>query len=106
MTALIGAYEASRESFGGRTALNLPALSVSVGDMLAALEAVAGARVRALVRLEPDPAIERIVGTWPARFDAQRAARLGLEPDADFLGIVREYLRDHPAAVRAEVSAG
>jgi hypothetical protein len=74
--------------------------------MLAALEAVAGARVRALVRLEPDPAIERIVGTWPARFDAQRAARLGLTPDPDFLGIVREYLRDHPAAVRAEVSAG
>jgi D-erythronate 2-dehydrogenase len=103
--ALIGAYEASRECFGGRTALNLPALSVCVGDMLGALEAVAGPRVRALVRLEPDPAIERIVGTWPARFDAQRAARLSLEPDADFLGIVQQYLRDHPAAIRVEVKA-
>src|SRR6185436_3054032 len=78
ITALLAAFEATREQFGGRTALNLPALSVRVGDMLDALEAVAGARVRALVQLEPDPNIERIVRTWPARFEAQRAANLGL----------------------------
>ena len=48
---LIAVYEASREAFGGRTALNLPALNVRVSEMLDALEEVAGpgrARARAL----------------------------------------------------------
>ena len=100
MAALIAVYEASREAYGGRTALNLPALTVPVRAMLDALEAVAGPAVRALVRLERDPAIERIVSTWPGRFDSQRAAHLGLLPDPDVLGIVRQYLRDHPQAVK------
>ena len=100
VTALTTAYEASREAFGGRTGLNLPALTVPVQQMLDALDTVAGPAVRALVRLQPDPAIERIVSTWPGRFESPRAARLGLVPDADVLGIVRQYLHDHPQAVK------
>lgn len=103
VAALVAVYEATRESYGGRTALNLPALSVRVADMLAALERVAGPQVRALVKVEPDPRIERIVGTWPARFEAQRAAVLGLHADPDFEGIVRQYLRDHAQAVRVPI---
>jgi nucleoside-diphosphate-sugar epimerase len=53
---LIAACEASREAFGGRLALNLPALSVTVQQMLDALEAVAGPQVRARVRFERDSA--------------------------------------------------
>jgi nucleoside-diphosphate-sugar epimerase len=104
IAALIAAYEVSRERYAGRTALNLPALSVRVAEMLDALEVVAGPRVRALVRLDPNPDIERIVLTWPARFEARRAAALGLSPDPDFLGIVRQYLRDHPAAVKVQTA--
>ncbi len=96
--ALIAAYEASRDAFGGRTALNLPALSVRVGDMLDALEQVAGPATRALVRLQPDPKIERIVSTWPARFDSQRAARLGLTPDGSFRAIIEQYVADSAQA--------
>jgi nucleoside-diphosphate-sugar epimerase len=59
---------------------------------------VAGSEVRSLVRLEPDPAIRRIVETWPGRFDARRARALGLEPDADFESIIRRYALDHPQA--------
>jgi nucleoside-diphosphate-sugar epimerase len=44
---LIAVYEASREQFGGRAALNLPGLNVRVSDMLDALEQVAGPKVRA-----------------------------------------------------------
>jgi nucleoside-diphosphate-sugar epimerase len=105
VAALIAVYEATRESYGGRTALNLPALSVRVSEMLAALERVAGPEVRALVRIEPDARIERIVGTWPARFEAQRAAALGLHADPDFEGIVRQYVRDHAQAVRVKLPA-
>jgi len=43
---LIAVYEAPRAALGGRLALNLPALNVTVREMLAALQAVAGAAVR------------------------------------------------------------
>ncbi len=91
---LFAVYEASREAFGGRLALNLPALNVRVCDMLDALEAVAGKRVRALVRFEQDARIAGIVANWPAGASAQRAARLGLKPDASFADIIRQYIAD------------
>jgi nucleoside-diphosphate-sugar epimerase len=91
---LLAVAEASREALGGRTALNLPALTVSVGEMLHALETVAGPAARARVRFEPDAAIARIVGGWPAVFDSARAQRLGLQPDPDFISIVRQFLDD------------
>jgi len=97
--ALLRVYAASREELGGRSALNLPALSVQVSDMLRALEAVAGAAARALVRFEPDPRVERIVSTWPARFHSQRAERLGLTPDPSFESVIEQYIADHPKAV-------
>ena len=78
---LIAVYEASREAFGGRLALNLPALNVSVGEMLDALEQVAGPAVRARVRFERDERIAGIVANWPTGATAARAAALGLKPD-------------------------
>jgi len=97
--ALIAVFEASREAFGGRTALNLPGLSLTVAEMLAALEAVAGAEVRARVRFEPDAAIARLVLGWPAAFDSARAARLGLVADSDYAAVIAEYLRENPLTV-------
>ncbi len=97
IAGLIAVAEASREALGGRTALNLPALTVSVGEMLQALELVAGPETRALVSFEPDAAIARIVGGWPAVFDNSRALRLGLEPDPDFASIVRGFIADRAA---------
>ena len=91
---LIAVAEASREVLGGRIAMNLPGITVSVGQMLDALEAVAGSQARALVRFEPDPVIARIVGGWPAVFDNSRALRLGLEPDPDFVSIVRAFVAE------------
>ncbi|HUV97568.1 MAG TPA: D-erythronate dehydrogenase [Acidobacteriaceae bacterium] len=95
--ALIAVAEASREALGGRIALNLPGLTVSVGEMLDALEAVAGTKTRGRVRFQPDAAIARIVGGWPAAFDNSRALRLGLKPDPDFLSIVRAFVDDRAA---------
>jgi nucleoside-diphosphate-sugar epimerase len=101
---LIVACEAERDAFGGRTALNLPALTVRVHDMLAALEAVAGSAARERVRFAPDAAIERIVGGWPARFEPGRSLRLGLQPDPDFRSIVLQYIAEHPASPASTTS--
>jgi nucleoside-diphosphate-sugar epimerase len=94
VAGLIAVYEASREAFKGRTALNLPALNVKVSEMLAALEEVAGAAARARVRFERDERIAAIVASWPGGAMAPRARALGLEPDASFAAIVRQYIAD------------
>ena len=91
---LIAVYEASRAAYGGRLALNLPALNVTVAQMLAALEEVAGPAVRALVRFERDERIAGIVANWPSGASAARAARLGLQPHENFADIVQQYIDD------------
>ena len=99
VVGLITVFGASRDAIGGRTALNLPALTVRVQDMLDALEALGGRAARQRVRFEPDATIARIVGGWPARIDASRSARLGLRADRDFKSIVQQYIDDHPASI-------
>ena len=99
---LIAVYEASREAFVGRTALNLPALNVRVSDMLDALEEVAGAAVRARVRFERDERIAGIVANWPSGASAARAARLGLAPHENFADIIRQYIADCRALPNAD----
>jgi nucleoside-diphosphate-sugar epimerase len=100
--SLIAVYEASREAFVGRTAMTLPGLNVSVQQMLDALEAVAGPRVRALVKPERDERIAGIVANWPRAVRAPRAAALGLKPERNFEDIIRQYIADcegHPTAL-------
>ncbi|RYF58396.1 MAG: NAD-dependent epimerase/dehydratase family protein [Comamonadaceae bacterium] len=99
INGLIAVFEASREAFGGRTALNLPALTVTVQQMLDALRAAGGEAALARVRFQPDAGIAAIVGGWPARFEAGRSVGLGLKPDADFDSVVRQYMQDHPQAI-------
>lgn len=84
----------------GRIPVNLPALTVTVQDLLDALESVGGSDARALVEMRRDPAVEAIVGSWPARFDNRRAAELGLHADAGALDVVRAFARDRAAAGR------
>ncbi|MDI3406263.1 D-erythronate dehydrogenase [Streptomyces cavernicola] len=87
--------------FEGELPVNLPALTVTVAEMLDTVRRVAGDAVAELVTVEPDPSVEAIVGSWPAAFDNARAAALGLTPDDSFEAVVRAYVEDHPEAVTA-----
>lgn len=91
IAGILAVAEATREAFGGRTAINLPALTVTVQQMLDALGRAAGAEAVARVRFAPDEAIARIVGGWPSRFESARAQRLGLPRDADFDAVIAQY---------------
>jgi nucleoside-diphosphate-sugar epimerase len=79
---------------GARRNLSMPGLSVTVGEQIAALTNVAGPKVAARIRREPDPFIERIVAGWPRNFDARRALAHGFEADASFEAIIRSYIDD------------
>jgi D-erythronate 2-dehydrogenase len=91
---LLRAAAAAEESWGGRSAVTLPALTATVAEMVAALERSAGPEASALIDWVPDPVVARLVTNWPARIRADRAARLGLAPDPDFGSIISRYLAE------------
>ncbi len=93
---LVRSAEASDADWGARTAINLPAITTTVGDMATALEHVAGKQVADLIDWLPDPSVARIITSWPSRIDAVRARALGLMPDRDFEGIIQAYLSENP----------
>lgn len=97
---IVRAAETSDTEWGPLTAVNLPALRTTVGEMAAALERVAGRDATDLLDWTPDSAIERVVNTWPGDVQSARAHALGLLPDPDFESIVREYVRESPQAVK------
>nr|WP_217343959.1 D-erythronate dehydrogenase [Noviherbaspirillum sp. L7-7A]MBV0878053.1 SDR family oxidoreductase [Noviherbaspirillum sp. L7-7A] len=94
IAALIAGHELSAEKLGNSRTINLPGLSVSVAEMVAALGKVAGQEVAARIRFAPDPAVERIVQSWPGAWDVSRARALGLEGDANFESVIRSHIED------------
>ncbi len=97
---VIRAAQATDAEWGPPTGVNLPALRTTVGDMAQALERVAGKAATDLLDWTPDPAILRLVNTWPGNVAFARARALGLEADTQFETIVRDYVRENPGAVK------
>jgi len=86
---------------GARRSLNMPGVSVTVGEQIEALRRRAGDEVARLIRRAPDPVVARVVGDWPQRFSATRAIGLGFVGDADFASILETYITEDLAPARA-----
>jgi hypothetical protein len=76
----------------------MPALTVSVADMVGALERAAGPQVSALIDWFPDPVVAGMVASWPARFRSGRGPA-GPGRDPDFDSVIRMHLTESAAAV-------
>ena len=94
---LIRAAAASGQDWGGRSPVNLPALSVTVAEMVSALERAAGPQAAGLIDWIPDPAIGRLFSTWPPAVRADRAARLGLAPDTGIDAVIAQHIAECPS---------
>jgi nucleoside-diphosphate-sugar epimerase len=92
--SLIAGCEIQSEALGIHRTLNLPGISVSVDEMVAALRAVAGDEVAKRIEWKADPRVEKIVGSWPGQWDTSRAAQLGLAGDRTFADVIRNYIED------------
>lgn len=80
---------------GPRRNLTMPGLSATVGEQIAALKRVAGEKVAARIRREPDPFIIGIVDGWPRNFEAKRARELGFDTaEKSFDDIIRIHIDD------------
>ena len=91
---LILGHDAPAEAFEFTRSVNVPGISVAVGEMVAALRKVAGDAVADRVLWQHDPAVDRIISTWPPAFTATRGRALGMQADSDFESIVRAYIAD------------
>ncbi len=80
---------------GARRNLTMPGLSATVGEQIAALKRVAGEKVAARIKREPDPFIMGIVAGWPRDFEAKRARELGFTTaEKTFDDIIRIHIED------------
>lgn len=94
LEGLLTALTASGREWGPPTAFALPAIELTVAEMVAALEEVGGPDAVGLIDWVPDEAVTEIVTGWPARISSERARRLGLTADADFVDVIRQHVAD------------
>jgi len=85
-------HELSAEALGSRRVVNLPGLSVRVGEMVEALERAAGSAVVSKIRWERDRHLERIITSWPGALDATRGRALGFPTDESIDAIIGAYI--------------
>jgi hypothetical protein len=89
---------------GADRSLTPPGMSVTVAEMLEALDRVSPGAA-ALVRQVDDPAIAAIVGTWPAAFVPVRAEVLGFYPHEPLVEVIRAFIADDLEATRLDRAA-
>jgi D-erythronate 2-dehydrogenase len=92
--SLAHALDVPGEALGDNRVLQLPGYSVSVGEMAEALKRAGGAQAHARLKWRHDPAIQKIVGSWPEALTAPRAEALGFRPDAGIDEAVRFFIED------------
>ncbi len=91
---LTHAAELDTSRLEGRLALNMPGLSCTVAEQIEALRRFAGQSAVDLIKPQPDPAIQKIVGGWPRNFDPARADALGFKAESTFDEIIAVYAED------------
>jgi nucleoside-diphosphate-sugar epimerase len=84
----------TREQLGPRINLAMPGVCCTVGEQIEALRRVAGDKVVARIRREPDDLVIRIVAGWSERIDAARARALGFKAEQTFDEIIRTHIED------------
>jgi D-erythronate 2-dehydrogenase len=91
---LIHAATIDGERVGPRRNISMPGVAVSVGEQIESLRKVAGEKVAARIRREPDPFVIKIVEGWSRDFDAKRAKELGFRAETSFDEIIRAHIED------------
>lgn len=93
---LIHARDIPPEKYRGKSRIvNLPGVTVTVQDMLQALEIVGGKAALDLIEEKRDEAIEKIVESWPPHFDTSLAKSFGFVADGPLERTLQEYIEDY-----------
>jgi hypothetical protein len=79
--------------------INLPGITVTVEEMLAALRRVTDEETVARVKFIPEESVNRIVSSWPGAIDNSRALELGFRADEKFDNFIHQHLADNKQPV-------
>ena len=93
--AFIHACELPSAAWGTKRSINLPGITVTVGEMIASLRRLAGDAVASRVSFVSDARIQSIVETWPTRFRTDRASAMGFRADSDVDSVIRAHIEEH-----------
>jgi nucleoside-diphosphate-sugar epimerase len=77
--------------------VNLPGITVTVRQMIESLEKIAGTEISKLITYDQDPAVHKIVMSWPGRFDNAKSLSLGFKADREFEDFIRQYIQSNNA---------
>lgn len=102
LDAMLHAMALDAERLGQSRTIPLPGLTVTIAQMVAALERVAGRAASQLIEWREDAEIQRIVASWPSRVEAPRAAELGFHADGDIESIIRAHVEDEGITVTGD----
>ena len=91
---LIHAATMDTAKLGNRRTVTLPGLACTIAEQIEALRRVAGDKVVARIKREPDATIMKIVEGWPRNFNAKRAQDLGFQAETTFDEIIRVHIED------------
>ena len=91
---LIQAHELEASAFGSAGGVNLCGLSITVQEMVDAMARVAGDAPLKLIEWKEDPAVMKLVRTWPGDFVTTRAEKMGFVRDQNYDDVVRAYIED------------
>ena len=91
---LVHAASLTREQLGPRINLAMPGVCCTVAEQIDSLTRIAGPKVAARIKREPDELVMRIVAGWSERIDAKRAAELGFKAEKNFDEIVKAHIED------------
>jgi D-erythronate 2-dehydrogenase len=100
--ALLSLHDLPAARFSETRALNLPSLTVSVAEMVAALDAYRATRTIGRIDWKHDPALQAVIDSWPKVFVSEIARRNGIEADRSLGEIIDHFLADHAERSRRE----
>ncbi|HWA38011.1 MAG TPA: NAD-dependent epimerase/dehydratase family protein [Burkholderiales bacterium] len=88
--ALVAIHDLPASAFGDTRAMNLPSLSVTIGEMVAAVER---RKPAGRITYRQDAVLQAIADDWPKRFVSERASRHGIGADASIDEVIEHFLR-------------
>lgn len=92
--SMIHAATLSPAKLSDNRIIPLPGLTVTVQQMLDALENIEGKEAVELVQWKEDKTIQRIVQSWPVQVKAKYAESLGFKADENFESIIQAHIED------------
>ena len=89
---LVHAATMDASAFMDSRTVNLPGITVTVKQMIDALEKLAGSEISKFITYNQDPVVNKIVMTWPGRFSNFKSVHLGFTADDKFEDFIKQYL--------------